>query len=47
MNIEGTTTVEVEGFTETLKLGETLLIPACFNEVKITSKNATLLEVTI
>mgnify|MGYP001171888737 FL=1 len=47
MNIEGTTTVEIEGFTETLKLGETLLIPACFNEVKITSKNATLLEVTI
>ena len=47
MNIKGTTTVEVGDFLEVINTGETLLIPACFNEVKLTSKNATLLEVTI
>jgi len=47
MNVEGSATISVEGFHETLNMGETLLIPACFNEVKITTNNSTLLEVTI
>lgn len=47
MNIEGITTVSVEGFEETLKVGETLLVPACFNKIKLSSNKSTLLEVTI
>ena len=47
MNIEGDTKVSTERGDEVLKAGETLLIPACIDEVKITSNNSTLLEVTI
>ncbi|MBW2960821.1 type I phosphomannose isomerase catalytic subunit [Mesonia aestuariivivens] len=47
MNIEGETQVDVDNFSETLHAGETLLIPACFNQVKLTSNKSTLLEVTI
>ena len=47
MNIEGDTKVSTDRGDEVLKAGETLLIPACIDEVKITSNNSTLLEVTI
>lgn len=47
MNIEGNTKVSTDRGDEVLKAGETLLIPACIDEVKITSNNSTLLEVTI
>lgn len=47
MNIEGDTKVSTNRGDEVLKTGETLLIPACIDEVKISSNNSTLLEVTI
>ncbi len=47
MNIEGDTKVSTNRGDEVLKAGETLLIPACIDEVKISSNNSTLLEVTI
>ena len=47
MNMEGETTISVEGFQETLTVGETLLVPACFSRIKLSSNKSTLLEVTI
>jgi len=47
MCVEGTTTIGVNGKTETLHTGETALVPACANNVFFTSHNAKLLEVYI
>lgn len=48
MCVEGNVAFEHENQHETLKMGETLLIPACIKEFKVTSKNKSeLLEVYI
>lgn len=47
MCIEGSANIEAGGFTETIKKGETFLIPAVFSEVKIRTKAVSFLEVYI
>lgn len=47
MCVEGNATLEMQGFSETINKGETILIPAIFKELKINTKAATLLEVFI
>jgi mannose-6-phosphate isomerase len=47
MCIEGSAVFETGGFSETIKKGETILIPAIFAEVNIKTQNANFLEVYI
>lgn len=47
MCVEGDAKITVEGFTEILKMGETILLPAATNEVSLYTKNAKLLEVYV
>ncbi len=47
MCVEGTATIGVNGKTEVLQTGETVLVPACAKNVFFTSHNAKLLEVYI
>lgn len=43
--VDGTAEITSNGFTETVKKGETVLLPACIKNYEITSKEAKLLEV--
>ncbi|WP_138432912.1 type I phosphomannose isomerase catalytic subunit [Winogradskyella algicola] len=45
--VEGETQVAVDGYTETLKMGETVLVPATMKSALFNGKNAKLLEVYI
>lgn len=45
--VEGEAKVTVEGFSETIKKGETILIPAALKELELDSNNAKLLEVYV
>jgi len=47
MCVKGNAVIAVEGHSEKIKIGETLLIPACFPEVNISANSAVLLEVYI
>lgn len=47
MCVEGEALIETEHFSEFIKQGETLLIPAAIDTYKITSSNAKLLEVYV
>ena len=47
MCVEGTASITAGGTTETLKMGETILLPAVTNTVVFTSDNAKLLEVYV
>lgn len=47
MCVEGTATITTGNYTEVLKMGETILLPALTEGVTINSKNAKLLEVYI
>lgn len=47
MCVEGNATIEVEGNSEELKMGETVLIPAEATSVNLSAENAKLLEVTV
>jgi len=47
MCVEGEAIIEAEGFSEKLKIGDTILIPAIFDEIHINTSQATLLEVYI
>ncbi len=47
MCVEGQGQIEANGFTETIKKGETILLPAAIADYKIKSNNATLLEVYV
>ena len=47
LNVKGSAQIESEGITETLNLGETVLIPASASSVTIHTQEATILEVTI
>ncbi len=47
MCVEGTSEITINGYTEFLKTGETILIPANTEAVKMSSKSAKLLEVYI
>ncbi|AUC80840.1 type I phosphomannose isomerase catalytic subunit [Lacinutrix sp. Bg11-31] len=45
--VEGEATIEVEGFIETIKKGETILMPAAISSFQINAESAELLEVYI
>lgn len=45
--VQGKAIISIDKYTEMLDLGETVLIPATANKVKIASKNCKLLEVTV
>ena len=47
MCVEGTLDVTADNYTETLKMGETVLLPAITKEVSINSENGKLLEIYI
>lgn len=47
MCVEGVLTVEMENFSETLKKGETVLIPAAIQKINLNTNKATILEVYI
>lgn len=47
MCIEGTCTISTSNNSETIQIGETILIPACNNQVKLVSESCELLEVYI
>lgn len=47
MCVEGEVIIETNNYSETLKKGETILIPAAIKSYQITSKNAHLLEVYV
>ena len=47
MCVEGETKVAVDGHTETLKMGESVLVPATMRTALFNGKNAKLLEVYI
>ncbi len=47
MCISGKVIIETENFSEEIKMGETILIPACINQFTIKTQSATLLEVYI
>jgi len=47
MCVEGEALIEAEGFSEKLKIGDTILIPASFAEIVINTTQTTLLEVYI
>lgn len=47
MCVEGETKIAVDGYTETLKMGETVLVPATMKTTLFNGKNAKLLEVYI
>jgi len=47
MCVEGTATITAGGITESLKMGETILLPAVTNDMVFTSDNAKLLEVYV
>ena len=47
MCVEGTASIEIFGNKETIKTGETLLIPASAPEAVILAEDASLLEVYI
>ena len=47
LNVKGSALIESEGVTETLNMGETVLIPASASSVTIHTQGATILEVTI
>ena len=47
MCVEGETLISVNGHTETLKMGETVLLPASMRTALFNGKNAKLLEVYI
>jgi len=47
MCVEGEAKVTIEGFSETIKKGETILIPAALKELELDSNNAKLLEVYV
>jgi len=47
MCVEGEAHIQVTNYKETIKAGETILIPANIKAFEITSKNATLLEVYV
>ncbi len=47
MCVEGETKIVVDGHTETLKIGETVLVPAAMKTALFNGKNAKLLEVYI
>ena len=45
MCVEGEAVLEWDGVAYQLKLGETMLLPACINAIEIKTKGVTLLEV--
>ncbi len=45
--VEGSANITIFSSTETIELGETILIPAIANNVIITAENCKLLEVTV
>jgi mannose-6-phosphate isomerase len=47
MCVAGNVDIITSNFIETIKTGETILIPANIQAFEITSKNATLLEVYV
>ena len=47
MCVEGVAIIEINGYSETIVMGETVLIPAIINKLKIKSNSATILEVYI
>ncbi|NOY46839.1 MAG: mannose-6-phosphate isomerase, partial [Chlorobi bacterium] len=47
MCVDGEAEIVVDSFSETIKKGETLLLPATIKTYQITSKNAKLLEVYV
>ena len=47
MCLEGSAILEVKGFFEEIKKGETILIPAIFSEIKFATNSASFLEVFI
>ena len=47
MCVEGSASISVDGFTETLTTGETILLPANTNKVLFNTNNAKLLEVYV
>ena len=47
MCVEGEATIQSESFSETIKKGETILIPAALKTYEITSENAHLLQVYV
>lgn len=47
MCVKGKVDIHTADFSATLKFGETLLIPACVDQVEIKTKNAELLEISL
>jgi mannose-6-phosphate isomerase len=47
MCLEGTAIIEADGFSEKIKKGETILIPAQLPEIKFITNSASFLEVYI
>ena len=47
MCVQGKATISIDGHTENINFGETVLIPATAHKVMIVSKNCKLLEVTV
>lgn len=47
MCVEGEASITANGFTEKMKTGETILLPAAIDNYEINAKNATLLEVYV
>ncbi len=47
MCVDGEAEITSEGYTELIKKGETILLPAAIKDYEITSKNASLLEVYV
>jgi len=47
MCVDGEAEIITDSFSETIKKGETLLLPAAIRAYQITSKNAKLLEVYV
>ena len=47
MCVEGEAEISTDTFTETIKTGETILLPAAIKQFNLSSKNARLLEVYV
>ena len=47
MCVDGEAEIAFEDYTEHIKKGETILLPAAIRDYEITSKNASLLEVYV
>ena len=47
MCVDGEASFTYENETETIKMGETILVPASMKKIKLSSKKADLLEVFI